>query len=164
MIALRKSTCIQAHLNQKYKEAVASLLSGFPKEGWTYFQIAWTWVEGRGKTLGATTTSDPNLCSPYLKIQCETRARVKAEGFSRASHQSSFSGWSVSKTKNKMTNVRCQDNFWVLAQPEDKTDQYPWPLDLQSSEKLVLPLPHSQSPGGRGGYSANNSYLRGKAT
>lgn len=69
---------------------MASLLSGFPKEGWTHFQIACTWVEGRGKTLAAT-TSDKNLCSPNLKIQqCETRASVKTEDSSRVSHQSGF--------------------------------------------------------------------------
>lgn len=95
---------------------MASLLSGLPKEGWTHFQIAWTWVERRRKTLAATTTSDPNLCSPYLKIQCKTRARVNAE-------DSSIPGLHINQafqakvyqkpgTRQQMLDVRTMSEFW----------------------------------------------------
>lgn len=88
---------------------MASSLSGFPKEGWTRFQIPWAWVEGSGKTPAAT--SHVNLCSSDLKMQRETWARAETENSSRVSHQSGFSGHTIlvyqnSGARQQMWDVR----------------------------------------------------------
>lgn len=85
---------------------MASSLSGFPKEGRTHFQIARAWVEGSGKTPAAT--SDTNLCSSDLQMQCETRASAETENSSRVSHQPGFSGHTILVCQNP----RVRQQMW----------------------------------------------------
>lgn len=139
---------------------MASSQSGFPKEGRTHFQKAWAWVEGSGKTPAAT--SDMNLCSSGLKMQCESRASAETENSSRVSHQSGFSGYTILVYQNPGVRQQMWD---VRTISEIRRHKWFKVIYIYSPpQQLTAPLLFPQTPGSRGGDCTINSYLWGKAT